>query len=414
MKYHHYPQSGRKATSSYSITNPTYTFPVVDLRKQVYQWNNMADIYGNNGNNSVQDKAVADLMYHCGLAVNMKYSYIESSAFRASPLDALRDYFGYNTSRFYYRDAWSKQWRDMLIQSLNEKLPVFYSGRSENNEGHAFVCDGYDINGLFHFNWGWNGSQDGYYSIDAPLKFTEKHAMINSISKILTQSDIIGNIVTNKPNEYDFEIFKLDQKVQLNTNSFDKGTGVFKLDWYKYNINKDEISAGIPSQSIILNQTYTVNPYDIENDIEIDLGTKNKSTFTLSQTNDSHYRLKVTCPNDEYTYALPLQFIITQKYGPSLSLRFTFIYINGFFNVFPLNSNLTKNSLLTLEQFQKKPQLNEFLNIKIYDIRGILVYSKQNISSTFNILDTNLSNGIYIIEKYDGRNKTTKKVLLKR
>ena len=30
---------------------------------------------------------------------------------------------------------------------------------------HCFVCDGYDTNGLFHFNWGWNGQSNGYFEI---------------------------------------------------------------------------------------------------------------------------------------------------------------------------------------------------------------------------------------------------------
>lgn len=34
------------------------------------------------------------------------------------------------------------------------------------SSAHAFVCDGYDGQGLFHFNWGWDGKADGYFAID--------------------------------------------------------------------------------------------------------------------------------------------------------------------------------------------------------------------------------------------------------
>ena len=45
--------------------------------------------------------------------------------------------------------------------------PVYYSGSDvDGNGGHAFVCDGYDENDLFHFNWGWSGSGDGFFAID--------------------------------------------------------------------------------------------------------------------------------------------------------------------------------------------------------------------------------------------------------
>ncbi|MEI6457045.1 MAG: T9SS type A sorting domain-containing protein, partial [bacterium] len=31
---------------------------------------------------------------------------------------------------------------------------------------HAFICDGYNDAGMFHFNWGWGGSFDGYFQIN--------------------------------------------------------------------------------------------------------------------------------------------------------------------------------------------------------------------------------------------------------
>jgi hypothetical protein len=53
----------------------------------------------------------------------------------------------------------------MLKDQFDIGWPVYYSGFS-NDGGHAFVCDGYDDNDLFHFNWGWGGSSDGWFVID--------------------------------------------------------------------------------------------------------------------------------------------------------------------------------------------------------------------------------------------------------
>ncbi|MDR3047288.1 MAG: C10 family peptidase [Bacteroidales bacterium] len=36
---------------------------------------------------------------------------------------------------------------------MQQELPVYYSGRKSSG-GHAFVCDGYDAENLFHFNFG--------------------------------------------------------------------------------------------------------------------------------------------------------------------------------------------------------------------------------------------------------------------
>lgn len=52
--------------------------------------------------------------------------------------------------------------------------------------------------------------------------------------------------------------------------------------------------------------------------------------------------------------------------------------------------------------------------INIYNISGQKVYSLSNNLTEFNIKDTSLHGGVYIIEKWRGSNRTTQKVLLKR
>ncbi len=53
-----------------------------------------------------------------------------------------------------------------FITSLLPDAPILYGGQS-TSVGHEFVCDGYDGNGYFHFNWGWGGMSDGYFILDA-------------------------------------------------------------------------------------------------------------------------------------------------------------------------------------------------------------------------------------------------------
>jgi hypothetical protein len=53
----------------------------------------------------------------------------------------------------------------MLKEQFDLGWPVYYSGYSDDG-GHAFVCDGYNDEDLFHFNWGWGGSSDGWFVID--------------------------------------------------------------------------------------------------------------------------------------------------------------------------------------------------------------------------------------------------------
>ena len=54
----------------------------------------------------------------------------------------------------------------MIYSDLQKGHPVVYSGYKENWDGHAVVIDGYRAAGdLFHFNYGWGGQSDGYYTV---------------------------------------------------------------------------------------------------------------------------------------------------------------------------------------------------------------------------------------------------------
>ena len=176
MKYWEYPTHGM-GIHSYTWNNQTLS---ADFGTTTYDWGNMEDVYnyyyysGNNytfvTTNAVQNNAVATLMYHCGVSVDMDYGTNGSGAVTAHVADALKTYFNYKpTAIFKNRTGYDKDaWIAMLLEDLAAGRPVQYSGSDAGGGGgHSFVCDGYDAEDLFHFNWGWAGHYDGYYSIDA-------------------------------------------------------------------------------------------------------------------------------------------------------------------------------------------------------------------------------------------------------
>ena len=64
------------------------------------------------------------------------------------------------------RTAFSEStWIAMLKHELDCRRPVMYSGGLDY-DAHDFVCDGYDTNGLFHFNWGFGGDGDGFFAVN--------------------------------------------------------------------------------------------------------------------------------------------------------------------------------------------------------------------------------------------------------
>lgn len=111
----------------------------------------------------------AKLMYHCGIACNMKYSTSNSTAKSAIMAKALVDYFRYDKSIHGLRLDYmpEEQMMDSIAADLLLNRPVLISARTLSDRGHAFVCDGMDANGLLHINWGWTGRSDGYFRISA-------------------------------------------------------------------------------------------------------------------------------------------------------------------------------------------------------------------------------------------------------
>jgi len=158
INYHQYPQHGR-GTHSYSSTYGTLS---VNYGNANYNYALMPNALTATSTATELD-AVATLIRDCGVAVNMSYSPTESSAFDQDARAALMNFFKYNPD-MNYAEKYSfsnDEWETMLRNDLDAGNPVYYSGQGTG--GHAFVCDGYNANGFFSFNFGWGGFCDGWY-----------------------------------------------------------------------------------------------------------------------------------------------------------------------------------------------------------------------------------------------------------
>jgi hypothetical protein len=119
---------------------------------------------------------IAQFLHHCGIAVDMQYSGDGSGAYSEDVPNALRNYFRYTCDNHVTNDNWwpgwgynNEEWAQMLKDGgLDEGIPLYYSGQDDNWQGgHAFICDGYDENDYFHFNWGWSGRDNAWCPIGA-------------------------------------------------------------------------------------------------------------------------------------------------------------------------------------------------------------------------------------------------------
>ena len=154
MKYWNWPETG---VGEHTYSTSTYGGTLsVNFGTATYNWSIMPNSLGTQANDAAL--AVALLMYHCGVAVDMDYDPNGSGAHTEDVADALINYFRYGScARLEYRDTYTRTvWEDMLMDSFDHGIPVVYSG-TDSQGGHAFNCDGYNDQRMFHFNWGWSG-----------------------------------------------------------------------------------------------------------------------------------------------------------------------------------------------------------------------------------------------------------------
>lgn len=167
MAYYKYPKQLKADIPGYvnRWNGIPMEIPTITREEGVYDWDNMLPKYNKEANATQQQKdAVAKLMYHCGAAVQMNYGPESAAAVSASKL---AKYFGYDADLMMdlNRSTFSlDKWMQIIDTELAAGRPVLYSGQASDG-GHQFICDGKDGEGLYHINWGWSGSQNGYFDL---------------------------------------------------------------------------------------------------------------------------------------------------------------------------------------------------------------------------------------------------------
>ena len=174
MHYWGYPSRG---TGSHTYTPNGYPQQSVNFGETTYDWVNMTDQLTETSTQAEVD-AISTLLWHCGVAVNMGYDPYGSGTAPDSPIYALTTYFDYADDMHWESKQDDDSWISLLKADLNLGRPIYYGGTNTNNVGHAFVCDGYDVNNRFHFNWGWGGSSNGYFALNAIDYYYGQQAII--------------------------------------------------------------------------------------------------------------------------------------------------------------------------------------------------------------------------------------------
>lgn len=167
MYYYQWPAQGR-GKNEYNVTYYN-TKKSADFSQSYYDWANMLPDYRYPVHaTSAQEDAVALLMSDVGIASFMQYTPNASGTQGLFAYQALQKNFDYTAAYITRAVEGPSRFAEILRKELLNGCPVYLEGRPTGSaSGHAWVADGFDKNGLFHMNFGWEGQSDAYYSLTA-------------------------------------------------------------------------------------------------------------------------------------------------------------------------------------------------------------------------------------------------------
>ncbi len=177
--YYRWPDHGQGYTSYISQVYPQTGVQSADFENTWYRYSEMVD------QPLTVNLAIAEYSYHIAVGLHMNFG---SGGSYPSDGDSIAYFMRTVPSDWYYRDQMTdEQWKEIMYNSLDNKHPIYYGGNPSSGAGHAFVCDGYQDDDYFHFNLGWGGSSNGYYTIDNIVGFNFDQDMVPYIYPDTTQ-----------------------------------------------------------------------------------------------------------------------------------------------------------------------------------------------------------------------------------
>ena len=274
MYFWEHPKTAVPSVPAY--TTRTLHLQLPTLASTSFDWSNMIDSY-DNGYTSTQANAVAKLMRYVGQAEEMDYTPSASGAYVSNIRDAAI-MFGYdhNTKVLYkdYDNYNNAEWAAMILAELYARRPIVYAASSTTTPiAHAFNIDGYRASdNKFHIVWGWKGSPDGYFALNA---FNVQGHQFNASQEMIVGLKPQAPEITVDPASLSFSAFTGETKTATFTVkayaitgnltvTLNNGGSVFYID--KTSITKSEACSGVkvtvtykPTKACTSNASITIS-----------------------------------------------------------------------------------------------------------------------------------------------------------
>ncbi len=435
MKYWDYPLQGLSSHSYYDYPHGTLS---ANFGSTYYMWELMPD--------DGPSDAVALLMYHAGVSVEMNYGGNTeggSGAYSYDVPDALVDYFRYDNSIQYLTKSnySSSEWTNIIESEIDANRVVYYSGSSDEG-GHAFVCDGYRTDdNYFHFNFGWGGNSNGFYA----------QTDVNGFS---SRQDAIINIM---PGDSNFEFNTANAPIQsitaqLDTNDLDtyknlvEWTAPAKGTLTGYNIYRGTEYLSNLETSV---HTYTDYPSEVDNYVYVvravyddgiaeGVSATAKGLFTVTfrvfdSINNELYSANVEFAGksqptlfvgaifNDVPFGGPYTYTISKDGYPTTTGTIAKVYKDmTVYVVMGQNSaGMSENSALIVVYPNPSNGIISFdglqtnNKIAVYDAQGKVVYTQENIENNSAVDLSFLSRGIYFVNIQNGKQVVNHRIIIK-
>ena len=255
-KYYQFPRSCSGTIPGYGFEyeGKHYDVPAHEVTPE-YDWDYMPMVT-NSISTDREKMAIAELMYDMGTIAQSAHGLDGTSAYTYKLVDGMIIYLGYDShAQYLFRANYSDSvWVDMLKRDLNETGPIMYAGNSDDG-GHQFLLTGYDNKDLFYINWGWGGTGNGYYALDAFTYGSHKY---------LYNHDAVFGM---KPTGYDPEEGDLED---VSTVDYDPSTRTVTIETFRdasytfTNSSGQAVTRGVSKEGrkiIIRSDSYKVDTY---------------------------------------------------------------------------------------------------------------------------------------------------------
>lgn len=174
MVFHYWKYPTEPTPSIPGYTTQSEHITLETLPPTTFDWDNMLDRY-RGGYTEEQASAVAHLMRYIGQSERMDYSSSSSGTGSFDIWQTIRR-FGYDyDAQLVSKESWwsgenysDEEWGMIIQEELLNYRPVLMCAYTPTWSGHAFDIDGYDAtDDTYHINWGWSGSGNANYALNA-------------------------------------------------------------------------------------------------------------------------------------------------------------------------------------------------------------------------------------------------------